>query len=192
MASCQKEKKKKGICHVLTNLPGRRGYNLGTEEPRKQTYTGEHVNWHIPYGYKRLLPSSGLSLSVSLSPSCKLQALPSHCLLILKPGKVQLKMFCGLSPQRNHVLTFVDNMQVSMLVNLLSVHTQYKATSQSHLYLGGLATLASRDIEVRFTHLCRSVGCHWQTTPWPMRVLQGALPTLGGRELLVTKLDSTV
>lgn len=40
----EREEKKKGICHVLTNLPGRRGYNLGTEEPRKQTYTGEHVN----------------------------------------------------------------------------------------------------------------------------------------------------
>lgn len=69
---------------------------------------------------------------VSLLPVSYKPCPQTHRLLILQPRKVQLKMFCGLSPQGNHVLAFVDNMQVSTLVNLLSTHTT-QATSQSRL-----------------------------------------------------------
>lgn len=86
-------------------------------------------------------------------------------------------MFCGLSPQGNHV-------HASTSVNLMSTHTTQPTTGPITALASGAAIPPSRDAEDRFTHLCCSVGCHWQTAPWPMWVLQGALPTLGGRELL--------
>lgn len=121
------KRKKKGICPVLTNLPGKSGYNLGTVEQVEKTYTGEHVNWQMPYGYKELLPSSGLS------PSCKLHTMPLNTLPANSPAqKSTAEDVLWIISARKPRAGICGQMQGSTLINLLSMHTM-QATSQSHL-----------------------------------------------------------